>query len=363
MSERDYYDILGIGRDADLAAIKKAYRRAAIRHHPDKNPGDAEAEQNFKEAAEAYAVLSEPEKRRAYDRFGRAGLGSQAAGFNQDIFTDFNDILGDLFGFGGRRRSRGPAPGRDLRYDLEIDFDEAILGLETKIQLPALEPCDRCGGQGAAEGGIETCSECGGRGQVAFQQGFFTIARACSRCAGTGKRITRPCTTCHGGGRVQTKRMLQVGIPPGVDDGTRLRLVGQGEAAARGGARGDLYVVLHVRPHEFFERQDRDIVCNVPISFSQAALGTELIVPTIDGEEQKLTVPPATQSGTRIRLKGRGVPVLNGRGRGDQYVILTVRTPRRLKEEQRRLLRELAELDDEATGEHSLFDRVKNIFN
>ncbi len=367
MSDRDYYEILGVGRDADIAAIKKAYRQAAIKYHPDKNPGDAAAEENFKEAAEAYAVLSDPEKKGLYDRYGKRGLGGAGGfqGFDSDIFGDFSDILGDLFGFGsifgGGRRGRRAAVGRDLRYDLEIDFEEAVRGLESRVQVPRLERCERCGGSGAKEGGLSTCGNCGGRGQVAFQQGFFTFARSCESCEGRGLTITDPCEKCEGRGRLQRKKTLRIRIPAGVNDGTRIRMSGEGEAGPAGGPPGDLYVVLHVREHPVFQRRDLDILVNLPISISQAALGAEITVPTLDGEEA-LTIPAGTQTGESFRLRGRGVPVLNGSGRGDQYVTVTVRTPTRLSEEKRRLLEELARLDGEETSEPGLFDRVKNIF-
>jgi molecular chaperone DnaJ len=366
LSDRDYYDVLGVSREAEFNEIKKAYRRAALKHHPDKNPGDAEAEARFKDAAEAYEVLSDPQKRELYDRFGKQGLGARGGfhGFDQEIFADFGDILGDLFGFGsmfggaGRRRR---AAGRDLRYDLEIEFEEAIRGMQTRIRVPRLDSCDECGGSGAERDGTEVCGDCGGRGQVAFQQGFFTIARTCGRCNGTGHRITRPCVACQGEGRVQTERELQVRIPPGVDEGMRLRLAGEGERGAQGAPAGDLYVVLHVREHDFLRRDDLDLHCEVPFSFSQAALGTVLQVPTLDGEES-LTIPAGTQSGVAFRLKGRGVPTIDGRGRGDLYVTARLRTPTRLSDEQRQVFEELSRLEGEEPEEPGLFDRVKNIF-
>jgi molecular chaperone DnaJ len=367
LSDREYYEILGVPRDADLSAIKKAYRQTALRDHPDKNPGDKQAEERFKEAAEAYAVLSDPEKRRLYDQFGKQGLGGRAGfpGFDHDVFADFSDILGEFFGlgsiFGGGAQRRAGA-GRDLRYDLEIEFEEAIRGLETRIQVPRLESCADCGGSGAEEDGTEVCNQCRGRGQVAFQQGFFTIARPCNVCGGSGRRITRPCAGCEGRGRVQRERTLKIRIPAGVDDGTRIRMTGEGEGGPRGGRPGDLYVVLHVREHAVFQRQDRDLHCSHGISFAQAALGAEIQVPSIDGE-QPLSIPPGTQSGTRFRLKGLGVPALNSAARGDQYVTVHVQTPRRLSDERRRLLEQLAELDGEETAEPGLFDRVKKIFN
>jgi len=366
LSDRDYYEILGLGREADLAAIKKAYRRAALQYHPDKNPGDSEAEDSFKEAAEAYAVLSDPQKRRLYDQYGKRGLGAGGGfqGFDSDIFGDFSDILGDLFGFssifGGRRPGRAQA-GRDLRYDLEIDFEEAVRGLETRIQVPRMEQCQECRGSGASEGGIRSCDECGGRGQLAFQQGFFTFARACGRCGGSGKRITKPCGRCQGRGLVRQERTLGIRIPAGVDNGTRIRMSGEGEGAREGGRRGDLYVVLSVREHPLFRRRENDIHCALPISFSQAALGAILEVPTLDGGED-LEIPAGTQSGSQFRLRGKGVPRLNGGGRGDQYVTVNVHTPQKLGEERRRLLQELAKLEGEEQPGPGLFDRVKNIF-
>ena len=369
MADRDYYDVLGVGRDADLAAIKKAYRRLALRHHPDKNPGDAEAEQRFKEAAEAYAVLSDPEKRRRYDAYGRAGLGGVGGfqGFDQEIFADFSDILGDLFGFGnlfggGRRRARGGERGRDLRYDLEIEFEQAIRGFETEINVPRHESCTACGGSGAAEGGVERCAACGGQGQVAFQQGFFTIARSCGQCGGSGRRITKPCTTCHGQGQLRAERTLKVRIPPGIDDGMQLRVAGEGEGGRRGGRAGDLYVQVHVRAHPIFRREELDLHSDVDVTFSQAALGTTRSVPTLDGEH-KLQVPPGTQSGTRICLRGKGVPALDRRSRGDHVLTIRVRTPSSLDAAQRALFEQLAGLEGEPTAERGLFDRVKDIFS
>jgi len=334
------------------------------------NPGNAEAEARFKEAAEAYAVLSDADKRALYDQYGKAGLGAAGApggGFDQAIFSDFSDILGDLFGFGGMfggggRRSRRGNRGHDLRYDLELEFEEAVRGMETRIQVPRTTSCESCEGRGAAAADIVTCDQCGGRGQVAFQQGFFTIARTCAQCNGNGRQIVDPCKACEGSGTLSEEASLKLRIPAGVDDGTRMRMTGNGEAGSGGGPAGDLYVVLHVREHEFFRRQDHDILMDVPVSFAQAALGAELAVPTIDGE-QTLSIPPGTQAGSRFRLKGLGVPDLNGRGRGDQYVFVQVRTPTKLSAEKRRLLEQLAELDGEEPDEPGLFDRVKNIFH
>jgi len=366
--ESDYYDTLGIGREADLSAIKKAYRRAAQKYHPDRNPGDKAAEEKFKQAAEAYAVLSDPGKRQRYDRFGKAGLGGQGGfhGFDPDTFGDFGDILGSLFGFGnifgGGRRGRRGRPGRDLRYDLEIEFEEAVRGLETKIRVPRMMACDSCDGRGAAPDGIESCSNCSGQGQVAFQQGFFTIARPCGQCGGAGRRITQPCESCHGEGRVREEKTLEVKIPAGVDEGMRMRLSGEGEAGSGGGPPGDLYVELHVREHPVFRREDRDILLDLFVSYSQVALGSVVEVPTLDGE-YSLKIPAGTQSGGRFRLRGKGAPGVDNRGRGDQYVSVHVHTPTSLSKEQRQLLEQLAELDGDITAERGLFDRVKDIFN
>ncbi|HXV75053.1 MAG TPA: molecular chaperone DnaJ [Candidatus Polarisedimenticolaceae bacterium] len=368
MSERDYYEILGVERDADLAAIKKAYRRAALRFHPDKNPGDRQAEESFKDAAEAYAVLSNEDKRQLYDRFGRSGLSGNTGfgGFDADVFGDFSDILGDLFGFGsvfggGRRRARA-GTGRDLRYDLEIEFKEAVIGLQTQIVVPRLERCDTCEGRGAQPAGIESCGPCRGRGQVAFQQGFFTIARPCAHCGGSGRRITDPCGECRGQGRVQRERTLTVRIPAGVDHGTRIRLVGEGEGGVGGGPPGDLYVVLGVADDPFFERDGLDLHCEIEIGMAQAALGSRVEVRRIEGAET-VEIPAGTQSGSQIRLRGQGVPALDGRGRGDQVVTVRVRTPKRLSAAQRELFEKLAELERTESEDPGLFDRVKKIFN
>jgi molecular chaperone DnaJ len=372
LSDRDYYEILRVSRDAGPAEIKKAYRRMALRYHPDKNPGDADAEEHFKEAAEAYAVLSDPEKRSRYDRFGRAGLGGQPGfqGFDPDIFGDFSDILGDLFGFGsifgGAARRRGARRGQDLRFDMEIEFEEAARGMETRIQVPRLERCDECNGRGYGRAeDVRACPQCGGRGQVVFQQGFFSIARSCGRCGGRGRLIANPCGGCRGEGRVRRERTLTVRIPAGVADGMMLRLAGEGEAAPEGGRPGDLLVAIHVREHPIFRREDTDVLCAVPITFSQAALGSEITVPTLEGQET-LSLPAGTQSGDVFRLEGEGIPGLDGRGRGDQRVTVVVRTPTRLSPEQRELLERLAEFEgDPATAAdgRSLFNRVKDIFS
>jgi molecular chaperone DnaJ len=368
LADRDYYEILGVSRDASSEELKKAYRRLAMKHHPDKNPGDQEAESAFKEAAEAYAVLSDAEKRQRYDRFGRAGLGSQPgfSGFNEEVFGDFGDILGSLFGlgsiFGGGRR--GPRGGADLRYDLELTFEQAAAGFEAPVTVQRLDRCGTCRGTGAkGKDGIKTCPTCRGRGQVAFQQGFFTIARTCASCGGAGKRIVTPCETCHGQGRVRSESTLTVRVPAGVDDGMRLRVSGEGEASPDGGPTGDLFVVLHVAPHPVFQRDGAQLHCEIPVSFAEAALGTVVRVPLVGGGEHELEVAAGTQSGTVLRLKGKGLPALDRSGKGDLHVTIQVRTPKSLTPEQRQLLEKLGEIEGTETAERGLFDRVKDIFN
>jgi molecular chaperone DnaJ len=380
VSKRDYYEVLGVGRTAGDAEIKSAYRKLALQYHPDRNPGDKVAEEKFKEAAEAYAVLADSDKRRMYDRFGHAGLGAAAgaAGFDPTVFTGFEDILGglgDIFGFGdifGGARSRGgPQRGADLRYDLEISFKESASGTETAIQIPRQEACETCRGSGAAAGSRpSTCPQCHGRGQVRYQQGFFTVARTCGQCRGTGSVITKPCQTCRGAGRVQKERKLTVRIPAGISTGQRLRLSGEGEAGPSGGPAGDLYVVIHVQPHTFFQRDGNDLYCEIPLNYTTLVLGGEIVVPTIDGSEP-FTVPEATQTGTTFRLKGRGIPDVSGRGRGDLLVTVKVVTPKRLTREQRKLLDQFAETlpkekfeptPAEQQDDRGLFDRVKDIF-
>jgi len=368
LAEPEYYEILGVSRDASSDDLKKAYRRLAIKYHPDKNPGDKAAEEMFKEAAEAYAVLSDAGKRERFDRFGRAGLGGQPGfpGFDQEIFGDFGDILGNIFGFGsifgGGRR--GPRAGQDLRYDLDITFEQAAAGLEAPIVVPRLSRCATCRGTGAkGRDGVKTCPTCRGRGQVAFQQGFFTIARTCGSCGGAGKRIVTPCAGCAGQGRVRAESTITIRVPAGVDDGMRLRVSGEGEASGDGGPAGDLYVVLHVAEHPVFRRDGAQLHCEISISFAQAALGTTVRVPLIGGGEEDLEVEAGTQSGTVLRLRGKGLPALDRTGRGDLHVSIRVQTPRSLSAEQRHLLEKLAELDGVETAERGLFDRVKDIFN
>lgn len=370
-SKRDYYEVLGVRRDASDQELKQAYRRLAVKYHPDKNPGDKEAEERFKEIAEAYQVLSTPDLKARYDRYGHAGVGAGAAagaGFGQG-FPGFEDILSDLFGFGdifGGRAGRRPGPrrGSDLRYDIEISLEEAAAGMKTKIRVPRLETCDTCSGSGAAAGtSPSTCSTCNGAGQVRYQQGFFSVARTCSTCRGTGRIIRDRCRDCRGAGRVERERLLEIKLPAGVDTGSRLRITGEGEAGEPGAGRGDLYVIIHVKDHDFFDRRDENLYCNVPISFAQSALGAEIQVPTLDGEET-VKIPEGTQTGTTFRLRGKGMPVLGDRRRGDQYITVAVVTPTNLSREQRRLLEELSKLEtqDGHQQEKGIVDKVKDIF-
>jgi molecular chaperone DnaJ len=379
VTKRDYYEVLGVERQATDQEIKSAYRKLALKFHPDRNPGDHKAEEAFKEAAEAYAVLADRDKRGLYDRFGHAGVagaGAAAGGFDPTIFADFSDIfsgLGDVFGFGDifgqRRRRGGPQRGSDLRYDLEISFEESATGAETSIQIPREETCETCKGSGAAEGtSPETCSQCRGSGQLRFQQGFLTVARPCPNCRGTGRTISKPCHACRGAGRVNRERKLTVKIPAGIATGQRLRLYGEGEHGSAGGPPGDLYVVVHVQEHSFFHREEDDLYCEMPVSFPTLALGGSIKVPTLNGRED-VHVPAGTQPGTRFRLRGKGMPHVNGRGHGDLHVIARVAVPKKLTKEQKHLLEELGrtlpqeKLDDEEGGEEKpFFERVKDIF-
>lgn len=372
MSKRDYYEILGVNRTASEQEIKSAYRRLAVKYHPDKNPGDAAAEEKFKEAAEAYSVLSDPEQRQRYDRFGHAGVSSGAgASWGAPGFGGLEDILGDLFGFGdvfgggsrsGGSRRTAAQRGADLRYDLEITLEEAAAGMTAQLRIPRLEACEKCKATGAQPGTQpETCQTCGGAGQVRYQQGFFSVARTCTACRGTGRIIKNPCDNCHGTGRVEREKTMEVKIPAGVETGSRLRIAGEGEAGTQGGTSGDLYVVIHVKEHEEFERQGSNLYSSVPITFAQAALGAEITVQTLDGEQQ-VKVPAGTQTGTVFRLKGQGVPVLGGRGRGDLFVAVTVVTPTTLTREQRKLLEQLAEIESKDLDDKGLIDKVRDIF-
>ena len=382
MSKRDYYEILGVSKTATDQEIKSSYRKLALKHHPDRNPGDKAAEEKFKEAAEAYAVLADADKRHMYDRFGHAGLGAAAtggAGFDPTVFTGFEDILGglgDIFGFGdlfgGGRRRGGPQRGADLRYDLEISFEESAHGAETSIQIPRQETCDTCHGTGAAAGTKPTtCPQCQGRGQLRYQQGFFTVARTCGQCRGSGQVIANPCPTCRGAGRVEKERKLTVKIPAGIATGQRLRLSGEGEAGAGGGPAGDLYVVVHVQDHAFFQRDGNDLFCEIPLNFSTLALGGDITIPTLEGDEP-FKVPDGTQTGATFRLHGRGMPDVTGRGhRGDLLIMVKAITPKKLNREQKKLMEQLAATlpkekyeptPRDEQEEKGLFDRVKDIF-
>ena len=377
MSKRDYYEVLGIARGANEQEIKSAYRKLALQYHPDRNPGDHAAEEKFKEAAEAYSVLADGEKRQVYDRFGHAGLNNAGGGFDPSVFTGFEDILGglgDIFGFsdvvGGGRRRGGPQRGADLRYDLEISFEESARETETSIQFPRQETCETCSGSGAAEGSKPTtCPQCQGRGQLRYQQGFFTVARTCGQCRGSGSIIAKPCTTCRGAGRVEKPRKLSVRIPAGIATGQRLRISGEGEAGLAGGPRGDLYVVVQVQDHPFFQREGNDLHCELPLNFPTLALGGDIRIPTLDGDEP-FTVPEGTQTGATFRIRGKGMPDVSGRARGDLLVTVRVVTPRKLSKEQRRLLEQLGtslpkEKFEPTPNEHEdrgIFERVKDIF-
>lgn len=372
-NKRDFYETLGVSRNASEEEIKKAYRRLAIQYHPDRNPGDRQAEEKFKEVNEAYQVLSDSEKRAQYDRFGHAAFqGPQGAGgfggfdFSQGFEDVFSDIFGDFFGTGrGRSRSRSRR-GDDLRYDLEIDFEDAHRGAERVIKVARLSQCEACNGTrtAAGTGGLRTCPNCRGTGQVRTQQGFFSISTTCAQCRGEGHIISDPCTKCQGQGRVRKLQSLSVRIPPGVDNGSRLKLRGEGEAGFGGGPSGDLYVVIHVREHAIFARQDNDVIVEVPVSFPQAALGTEMEVPTLDGKV-KFKVPAGTQSGKVFRLKGKGFADLHGYGRGDELVKVVVETPRRLTSRQRELLEEFAKISGEEVNHpmsKGFVDKLKEMF-
>ena len=364
--------MLGVERGAGEVEIKSAYRKLALQYHPDRNPNNPDAEEKFKEASEAYAVLADGEKRALYDRFGHAGVGASTGGgggFDATIFQDFGDIFGEFFGFGdvfgqgSRRRSRTQR-GADLREDINLEFEEAVFGTETKVTVRRHESCEDCQGSGAASGKAPVnCRSCAGRGQVRYQQGFFSIARACPTCQGTGSVITDPCPKCKGEGRVLRQRTVDAKIPAGVEDGTRIRFTGLGEGGLYGGPPGDLYVVLHVKEHAFFEREGNDLHCVIPVSFAQAALGAEISVSTLEGEHT-LKVPEGTQSGTTLRIRGKGVPVLNGRGKGDLFVEVRVQTPSKLNKRQRELMQELEGMSrvENKPQRRTLLGKVKDIF-
>lgn len=364
--KRDYYEVLGVERSASDEDLKKAYRKLALRYHPDKNPGDHEAEERFKEIGEAYQVLCDAERRAAYDRFGHAAFEQGAFG-GFDFGAGFEDILGDLFGdFFGTGRGRGGRSrarrGQDLQYHLEVTFEEAAGGCEKALSIPRMTACTTCGGNGAKPGTKPTtCQQCRGSGQIRFQQGFFAIAKTCGTCSGRGTVIASPCADCSGAGARRRTHTLSVRIPPGVDTGSRLKLRGEGESGGSGGPAGDLYVLIQVAEHPIFVREGVNVVCEVPVSFVQAALGAEIDIPTLDGP-RKLKVPPGTQSGHLFRLRGLGVPDLNGYGRGDQVVRLAVETPRKLSARQRELLEEFAHISGEEVNPmaKSFLEKVKS---
>ena len=342
VQKRDYYEVLGVQRGANLEECKRAYRKLAMKFHPDRNPDSPSAEERFKEASEAYGVLSDPEKRNLYDQFGHEGL-SRNGGVNVNDFPDiFGDLFGDLFGTRSRGRS-GARSGEDLQYQLEINFEDAVFGCSKEIQVPRTESCDRCNGSGCEPGSRRvTCGTCSGRGQVYSQQGFFTMTRTCSRCSGTGQMIQRPCASCRGNGLQQVQRTRKVDIPAGVDSGIRMRLNGEGNAGINGGPRGDLYVLLSVREHQIFRREDADLHCDVKINVAQAALGSTVTVPTLEGSEVH-SIRPGTQSGARLLLRGKGVPRLRGNRRGDLYAHVDVVVPKKLSAEQRKLFEQLGD--------------------
>jgi len=353
MSRRDFYDVLGVDRAAGPEDIKKAYRQMALRYHPDRNPGDKEAEERFKEAAEAYSVLGDPEKRETYDRFGPEALRGQGfPGFDSTVFEGFEDILGNFFGFdfgfgdifGGRRRRSRAERGRDLGLEMEITLEEAAGGVEREINLNRAERCAACDGTRLRPGTRPApCPACGGHGQIRHSQGFFTVARTCSRCGGAGEIISTPCEACRGTGRTTVKRTLKIRIPAGVESGARLRIAGEGEAGERGGQRGDLYIQVQVKLHPFFEREGSDLACAISMSVAQAALGIAAEIPLLGGGWETLKIPPGTQPGAVFKIKGRGIRELNSRRGGDLYVKVQVRTPEGLSKEEKALLRELAE--------------------
>jgi molecular chaperone DnaJ len=374
-TQPDYYEVLGVTRTAAVDEIKSAYRKAALKWHPDRNPENKpEAEVRFRECTEAYSVLSDAQKRQVYDTYGHAGLSSAGGGqgFDNTVFQDFHDIFGDFFGFedlfgGGGRRSRGRAQrGADLRYDMTLSFEEASAGVATKIKVPRQEFCEACNGTGAKKGtGVVACQTCAGRGQLAYQQGFFTITRTCPACQGAGQIVRERCPECRGQGRFEREKTIELRIPPGVDTGTRLRVAGEGEPGPNGGPAGDLYVVLEVKEHQFFERRGADLYCTIPISVAQATLGAELQVPGLNGED-KLKIPEGTQSGAVFRIKGKGLADPRGGGKGDLYYHVRVLTPTKLTREQRKLIEQLGatlKVENKPADRNStIFDKVKDIF-
>lgn len=367
----DYYEVLSVERTASDQEIKSSYRKLAMQFHPDRNPGDRQAEERFKQCSEAYQVLSDANKRAAYDRFGHDGVNGASSsgpfsggGGVPDLGDIFGDLFGEMFNVGGAGRASRAQRGRDLRLNMAVEFEEAVFGKQTEVKVRRMEMCEDCRGDGSAKGrGAATCKHCAGRGQVRFQQGFFSIARTCTHCGGTGMIVTDPCRVCSGEGRISRERTVQVTIPAGIEDGTRIRYQGEGDAGRFGGPAGDFYVVLSVKEHEFFEREGNNLHCVLPISFVQAALGAELSIPTLDGEA-KIKIPEGTQSGKQFQVRGKGVPSLNGHGRGDLIVQMMVQTPGKLTKAQRELLRQLGETMtvENKPQSRSLLAKVKEIF-
>ncbi|WP_286800365.1 molecular chaperone DnaJ [Oceanicaulis sp. UBA2681] len=381
MSKRDYYEVLGVAKDADAKAIKSAYRKLAMKYHPDQNPDDAEAEAKFKEVGEAYAILSDADKRAAYDRMGHAAFQQGGAGGGHPFgggagsadFADiFEQVFGDAFGMGGGRRGgggrrSGPARGSDLRYDMQISLEEAYHGKDANIRVPTTVTCERCEGDGAEPGtGVTTCETCGGAGRIRRTQGFFTMEQSCPTCGGRGSYVETPCQECDGAGRVRKTRDLRVQIPAGVEDGMRIRLAGEGEAGARGGPKGDLYIFVSVGAHDLFERDGPNLYCRAPVSMVTAALGGEIDAPTIDGGKVKIRIPEGAQTGERMRLRNKGMIKLNGGGaRGDMYVELFVETPRKMTERQKEILREFCEISGDGCNPESdgFFNKVRRFWD
>ncbi|HMT43796.1 MAG TPA: molecular chaperone DnaJ [Chakrabartia sp.] len=365
----DYYELLEVERTADDGKIKSSYRKLAMRWHPDKNPGDAEAEAKFKAIGEAYDVLKDPQKRAAYDQYGKAAFENGGPGAGGDPFGGFSDIFDSIFGEftgGGRGRQRGPQRGADLRYDMEITLEEAFHGKETEFAIDVSVACDPCGGSGAKPGSnAKTCGTCGGHGKVRSQQGFFMVERPCPTCRGAGQVIADPCTACRGAGRVDKRKTLSVKIPPGVDDGTRIRMSGEGEAGERGAPAGDLYIFLHLKRHSVFQRDGTTLFCRAPISFTTAALGGCITVPGLDRVDHEIKIPAGIQSGKQLRQRGAGMPVLNGRGMGDLVVEIAVETPTKLTAKQKELLEQFRETEtgDECPQSRGFFDKLKDMWD